>query len=413
MKSPAIRVTLLILFVAAAGAAGYFVWMSELAARAESDAAERFDATAVAASRGILELRAAQQAYVAAGQGHEFWTSKASAALGDLRDKLTALRAQTPAPQAQTAIDTTLAILQDFEEVDRRAREYASSGQNLLASDLIFSDGLEMTGAALTSLDEARSANHQSRASAMTEARRIQLMSLGSCAGFALLIILLLTPAPKRPREPVQVTTPAAEASTPEPFDLALTLDEDADNFKAPPPPPPPPPPPVTDTTTESVTLGSIASLCTELGKVVDTRSLSSILERTAVVLNASGIVLWIADPDGHELSPIVAHGYSDQVLARMGTISRDAENVTAAAFRTGLVQTVKADSIANGAIAAPLVTPAGSVGVMAAEVRNEGERQGAKLAAAAIVAAQLATLVGPPASRSSSQTETPKAEIV
>jgi hypothetical protein len=34
----------------------------------------------------------------------------------------------------------------------------------------------------------------------------------------------------------------------------------------------------------------------------------------------------------------------------------------------------------------------------MAAEVRHEGERDPAKLAAAAIVAAQLATLVGPPA---------------
>jgi hypothetical protein len=33
----------------------------------------------------------------------------------------------------------------------------------------------------------------------------------------------------------------------------------------------------------------------------------------------------------------------------------------------------------------------------MAAEVRNEGEREEGRLAAAAIVAAQLATLVGPP----------------
>ena len=88
--------------------------------------------------------------------------------------------------------------------------------------------------------------------------------------------------------------------------------------------------------------------------------------------------------------------------MSRLGTILRDAENATAAAFRTSLVQTVKTDAVSQGAIAAPLVTPAGCVGVMAAEVRHEGEKDAAKLAAATIVAAQLATLVGPPSVRAS-----------
>ncbi len=75
-------------------------------------------------------------------------------------------------------------------------------------------------------------------------------------------------------------------------------------------------------------------------------------------------------------------------------------ENATASAFRTSLLQTVKADAVSHGAIAAPLLTPAGCVGVMAAEVRGGGEQQEATLAAATIVAAQLATLVGPPSVR-------------
>jgi hypothetical protein len=86
--------------------------------------------------------------------------------------------------------------------------------------------------------------------------------------------------------------------------------------------------------------------------------------------------------------------------VSRLGTIVREAENVTASAFRTSLLQTVNADRVSNGAIAAPLVTAAGCVGVMAAEVPNLGEKDSAKLAAAAIVAAQLATLVGPPSAR-------------
>ena len=58
-------------------------------------------------------------------------------------------------------------------------------------------------------------------------------------------------------------------------------------------------------------------------------------------------------------------------------------------------MQTVDADAVSNGAIAAPLVTPVGCVGVMAAEVRREGERDPGKLAAATIVAAQLANARG------------------
>jgi hypothetical protein len=143
-----------------------------------------------------------------------------------------------------------------------------------------------------------------------------------------------------------------------------------------------------------------VASLCVDLARVVDTRALPSLLDRAASVLDASGIILWIADPDGRELNPIFAQGYPQQLVTRLGTIPRDAENATAAAFRTSLLQTVMADSISPGAIAAPLVTAGGCVGVMAAEVRHDAERQEMKLAAATIVAAQLATLVGPPAAR-------------
>ena len=134
--------------------------------------------------------------------------------------------------------------------------------------------------------------------------------------------------------------------------------------------------------------------------------ALPAILARAATVLDAPGIVLWIADPDGRELSPIVTHGYSPQMVTRLGTILRDAENVTASAFRTSLMQIVDADAVSNGAIAAPLVTPAGCVGVMAAEVRHKGEKDPAKLAAASIVAAQLATLVGPPSTRAQARAD-------
>ena len=114
--------------------------------------------------------------------------------------------------------------------------------------------------------------------------------------------------------------------------------------------------------------------------------------------------MLWIADPDGRELTPIVVHGYPPQLAARFGTIARDAENVTASAYRTGLLQTMKGDAMSNGAVAAPLVTAGGCVGVMAAELKNGGEQQESLLAAATIIASQLATLVGPPSARAKTE---------
>ena len=93
------------------------------------------------------------------------------------------------------------------------------------------------------------------------------------------------------------------------------------------------------------------------------------------------------------------------QLVNRLGTIPRDAENATAAAFGTSLLQTVMADEISVRRDRRTLVTPGGYIGVMSAEVRHDSERQEAKLAAATIVAAQLATLVGPPSARPQART--------
>lgn len=389
MKSMPVRVTLLFLFLAAAGGAGYLLWTSERQLRSSAHAFPAFDARASSSARDALELRSAQRAYVAAGQGERFWIEKAGSILSDLKASLDGLRAQATAPRARTAVETALATLADFEQMDRRAREYARGDQRLIASDLIFSDGLELTGAIVGAIDEARTAERELHEGLARQARRVELAGLLGFAGFGLLIVVLLVPVSRPPKAEAAATVAPAgvEADAPDPLDLSLVLKRMDGAVEKPAPDP--------------VSLDGLAAVCAELARVTDTRSLPPILERTADTLDASGIVLWIADPDGRELTPIVAHGYPPQLLVRLGTIAREAANVTAAAFRTGLVQTVKADAVSHGAIAAPLVTPHGTVGVMAAEVRNDGEKQPAKLAAAAIVAAQLGTLVGPPVSRS------------
>lgn len=408
MNNRALRFTLASVALAAIVGAASVMWTTESEGTAAVSAARNFDARARLASRSLLDIKGAQPGYVAAGQGEDFWTTRIDALLPVTRDALTSLRSQAQLTQTRNEIDAAATAFEDFEQMDRRARDYVSNGQRLLASDLVFSDGIEKVDAAVAALDRAREIESNALNGAAQVRRRRQLTAAAGAAAVSILVVMMLAPVPNR-------SDPAAKAvaksSIVEPAADYPVQRRAAGTIPA------VPPPSMLDlrpaarneapaaAKAPGIDLPAVASLCTDLGRVLDTRALPAALERAATVLDASGIVVWIADPDGRELAPIIAHGYPQNLVARLGTIAHDAENVTAAAFRTGLVQTVKADTISPGAIAAPLLTPGGPVGVMAAEVRNQGERQDETRAAAAIIAAQLATLMGPPSPRNQART--------
>jgi len=141
--------------------------------------------------------------------------------------------------------------------------------------------------------------------------------------------------------------------------------------------------------------LAAAARLCTELGRVLETRDVAPLLEGAAEVLNAVGLIVWIWDPHGTALIPALAHGYSDDVLAQLPGVRRDADNATATAFRSAQTRIVKGSNLANGAVVVPLMTPGGCGGVLAVELRHGREQSESVRALAMIFAAQLATLVG------------------
>ena len=414
MKSRAARLTLLILFMVALGVTAYLFWRGESLVDQEAVALREFETKAQAVSRSVFDVRMAQQAYVASGQGGEFWTTKVSNGVNAVAAGIDALKRMATAPQAITELDTAKSHFETFAQVDRRAREYARTGQNLIASDLIFSDGLELTDGAAARIDAAVESETAAREAAIATLRSRQVFALVAAAAAAVLMILLLyqstdEPAARRvaewqrPHTETASTRPVATVSAPTavaPTGVNAPVHEpiaasDMDGADLSPAPALPALSPATESS--AADFSGLASLCTDMARVVDTQQLPGLLERASSLLDAQGIILWIADPDARELNPIMAQGYPAQLLNRLGALPRDAENATAAAFRTSLLQTVKGDEKSNGAIAAPLVTSSGCVGVMAAEVRNEAEQRDVKLAAAAIMAAQLATLVGPP----------------
>ena len=383
MRSRAVRVTLTLLAVGALATAAYFIWDIDQRSTAIAERTRDVDARLAAAVRQTYELRAAQQAYVAAGQSEQFWIVKVTESVTAIQETISSLRASGLSASGQASLDRAAQALDEFARLDRRARNYATSEQRLLASDLIFSDGLEGTQQIVTALDEARAAENAATATALRDARRELAMMAGGGAAAALIGLLLLTPTGARREEPAPVAASAPVAPS---RLIAPPADLDLDLARKP-----------TVATVESrPELQDVADVCTQLARATDTAALPAILKRTALALDAAGVVLWVANPDGTELIAVASHGYPVSVLAQMGPLAREAENVTAGAFRTGLLQVVKGDANSNGAIAAPLVNMSGSVGVLSAEVRHDGEKEPARLAFARIVAAQLATLIAP-----------------
>ena len=404
MSSQALRRALAALFVAVLIGAAYVVWTEASHGRTTAAAVKAFEDRARAVARSLLEIKSAQGGYVAAGQGDDFWAARVDELIGPARETLKALRAQARLPQSQVEVDTAIAAFEDFEQLDRRARDYARGGQRLLASDLVFSEGLENVDGAIAALDRARDLEAGARDADSRQGWIKSLAAAATVVALALVVLVLLTPvpresqpAPAQPAEPAE-KDPAGDypLGRPAARGRPASIVEAREPVVTPVAPAPPSPGPAVP----RVDLPGIASLCSDLARVPDTRALPSALERATRLLDAAGIVVWVADPDGRELAPVLAHGYPQNLVNRLGVISRDAENVTAAAFRTGLVQTVRSDSASPGAIAAPLLTPAGPVGVMAAEILHDGERDEAMRAAATILAAQFATLMGPPSSR-------------
>jgi hypothetical protein len=374
------RLAVAVLFALAAAPAAWEYVRLERAIGEARLAAVGFEREAQALATSIVDLRGSQQAYVAAGQGTDFWTARVSSSLVSLQSRVAALRKAAVSSEAPIQLDSASATIESFRRMDLRARDHARSNQFLLASDLIFADGFEMTQALLSEIESARLAEREGWSERIADDAIRQHLLAGGVAGLGLFFLAILafsSDGRVRPKEPV---APREEppVSTFEP--LALALDEQSAE--------PEPSTPVID-------LGQTAQLCLDLARVNDSQQIPGLLDRAARLLDARGIVLWMADPDGRELVPTSAHGYAPSIVSRLDSIPANADNATAAAYREGVVHTVKGDASTNGAIVAPLIASGGCIGVMAAEVRGEREQQEPVRAVAAILAAQLATLVG------------------
>lgn len=145
------------------------------------------------------------------------------------------------------------------------------------------------------------------------------------------------------------------------------------------------------------------SKICTELGRVDDIDQVPALLRDAARILGARGLIVWVWNGAAEELRPVVVHGYPAKVRARLRGVSADADNVTAAAYRASSPLAV------NGALAVPLLAPAGCAGVLAVEVPAGAEEDAQVRAVATFFAAMLAQLVGGAAESRSAADDAPR----
>ena len=366
MRKRAVRISILTFLLTASLAATFFLWdiqrrTVELTA-ADDALAERLDGIASTA----VAIGTAQQGYVAPGQLDEPWFDRMTMLLEQLDRELSAVQPSLRTADAIKTFESIGATRKALVAADERIRENVTLGQELMAADVIFSDGRNSVDAISAGLHDVqaseRSRNRTERAG--LERERWIVLGLATLAWFAVVVVLMSVPAPS--------TAPSTE--------IVEKVDADL--------------PAATPATTQrpSVDLAATAVLCTDLSRVAETAALSELLGRAASILGASGATLWLGA--GEQLFAVLGHGYPPQTLARFGPLARDADNAAAKAWRTGRVATVSGTEKSAGAIVAPMFGPGGCIGVLAFESRSKHEYDATLQAIAALIAAQVSTAV-------------------
>jgi CHASE3 domain sensor protein len=398
LYSRALRLSCGVLALIVIGAATFLLIRSQQQIGQQAAALRAFDQQARDASAVLVDARVSQQAYVAAGQGVAFWFEKTAAALQGATDGLTRLR-ESAGPAAGTALDAAAATVTEFSAVDQRARDYLKSGEQLMAGDVIFTEGSDAAATAVRQIETARQAQHQAADAEEAAARKQQTLTAGTAAGIVLLVVLLLIPVPRRrTAEAVAPTgiisiSPAAvpdSPSTPAPAPVArLTQHAQGSVLKA-----------ATD-------------VATDFGRVRDLDELSRLLGRAAEVMDATGLMVWMGSPSGADLRPVLAHGYNAEMIARIPPVPRSADNAAASAYRTSTLQIVfSRPGGTGGAVVAPILAAEGCIGALSAEIRSGGETSESVQALAVIFAAHLAGVLGTAPAAAASEIIEPKAAV-
>jgi hypothetical protein len=303
--------------------------------------------------------------------------------LGQLRSESDALRPHVRSLDSGRALQAASTAAATLQDIETRAQEHLRVGQDLMAADLMFSEGRSTRETIASGLRTLRTSENDWYTTARADAVDVSWSIAGVVGAVWVIGLMLLMRAPS-PVVPAKVPAMVAEPSP-------LLLSE-----------------PVHQTSPPSYPdLPAAAEVCTAIGRLASAEDLPQLLQQAAAVVDATGIVVWMAA--GEELFAAAAYGYPSQVIQKLGPINRSAINATAAAWRSGILQTVAGDLSTRGALAAPMLGPDRCIGVLAVEISGGREDNPGKRAVTVMFAAQLgAALAAWPAASAAASEEVP-----
>ncbi len=395
MRHLAARWLVLVVAVAVAAGLGYHVTTLE---QGEIDARRGLDAATTDArvlQGALATTRRATAAMASPGQPAVSWSRQGASAITTARARLASLVAVPGGASLAASIER----LDKLVEVEGRLRDYAVGGRALMASDVAFGEALPHIDAIDEQVAGALAQMYSSAEQHMAATRGQQVTALAGAFGTLALAALILTPLA---RARTDQTAPAVSVE-PATDHGSLDLGRIA------------PLPVVAQDTPRAVTRGldlsPVAAVCGELARLSDGATLASVLQRVAPALGAKGIVVWLADADRRALQAAASWGYDARLVERFPAVPVTDDNLTARAFATGAPSIAPGRAGQPAAVAAPIVGSHGATGVLSVELMASGGVSADVVAVAAIVAAQLATLLEPlPSTVAPAATPTPDA---
>jgi hypothetical protein len=384
-----VRIACLVIGLLATAGVAYRILHDEDALNRDRQSAAAGAAAVSRTAELLLDVRASLHAYVAPGQGLPFWGKRAQETIDQLRQSLVDLDARVMLLGGSLA--ESLDTIDQLAAAEQRARTYVSRDEMQLAGDVIFTEVRDLLAAATTEVQSVRNGmtrEHDRRAAAI---RTEQLALGGGVIAVWLVIALLLFPTPAPTEAKSAVKDPAEWRNS-----LKETLKKPIPVAPQAPEAPEAPKAPILVVPIEINALREVAEICTDLAALADPGALEGALARVSTLLNATGLIVWIASNDNSTLSPVATHGFDPKLVARIGKIARESSNLTAAAFRDNASKVSAVTAASPGALAVPMCSPTGAAGVLSVELKPGQPVDDPKVALASIIAAQLATLAMP-----------------
>ena len=367
MQRRGTRLAILCLLLTAGALAGYSTWSAERRTRQLDEQRETKVATIDRLLSSIAAIGSTQQAYAEYGRRDVGSFTRVSLLVDRLTTDAAGLRAATGSTASNEHLEEFWTSLSALMGAESRGREQLAGGDDGGAAETL----LASTRAQVTALNASLAAFRENESESYRSARRATVwrewtsLSTGAVLWVIGLVAFALWPL----RQSVQATERVSLLIEPTPAPHVVATASPARST--------------------SIDLSATAALSVDLARLSDQRELPALLARVGDVLGARGVIVWIGA--GSELFAVAAHGYDEALLSRIRPIARDAENATAAAWRTGTLRRVRADERGYGAVVAPMVGPLGCTGVLAVEVDTAHEGDDATHAVAMILAAQLA----------------------